>query len=71
MEIGSRVQINHRNADGYKSPWGQRIRSGLYGTITKKMDHGWQVQLDMPKRAKYTHDWLWGNVKESELIELE
>jgi hypothetical protein len=71
MEIGSRVQINPNAADGYKSPWGNRIRKGLYGTITRKMDFGWQVRLDMPKRAKYIHDWLWGNVRESELIEIE
>ena len=68
FKVGDRVQINPDRADGYSSPWGQRVRKGLFGTISGQNDWGWRVELDMPSRAKYPHEWIWGNVREKEML---
>lgn len=61
FSAGDRVKINPDNADAYVQPWRDRIRRGLFGTVSGQSD--WQnrirVNLDMPSRAKTPHDWVW------------
>jgi len=71
FKVGDRVKINPDCAGGYKTPWDRRVRRGLFGTITDASDWGWRVQMDMPSRAKYPHEWIWGNVREKEMLKLD
>lgn len=69
---GDRIQIRPELAEGYTQPWRNRVRKGLFGTIMSADDRtGWHVQLDMPKTAKWPHDWKWGSVRSDEMILVE
>ena len=69
---GDRVQIDPVFADEFKQPWPKRIKRGLFGTVQEpKMHLPIVVQLDMPKRAKWKHDWFWTNVSPSQLLHVD
>jgi hypothetical protein len=72
LQIGDRVTIAPERADSYLQPWRNRILKGkLRGTIEAQADGGLAVRWDMPKRAKYIHDWYWTGHRLLDLTKLE
>lgn len=69
FRIGDRIRINPALAERYVQPWRDRVRKGLFGTITGGGSRsGWFIQLDMPRRAKRDQDWRWGSVRNDEIL---
>lgn len=64
FKVGDHVQIRPEHAQGYVQPWRSRIEKGLYGQIVGRNNNGsFIVQLVVPPRVKYAHEWKWRYVE--------